>query len=395
MNDINDVRRVVRRIPTNHAEETLGVWIAPDGNMITQVKKLLDKALQWADQMRTGVIRKDETWLALHSTIWRTLSYPLNAVNITNAHWEKIMFPIINFALPAMGVCRKFPRDLVFSSYKFAGMGIRHLHTLQEIARLTDILHHTYINSTMGLLYRTSWEYLILEIGISHDISAVNYNKYKMLATNSLVKNTWEFLQTHGITLSHDISVPKNTLNDYILMTELCRLTLSHTELDSINQCRLYLKAYYISDLATASGKRLSKHTWQGQPRFEGRTSTCSWPTQARPSDSAWIIWRNTLKRTILSRGLLLKTAIGPWLRNDLDIWKWYYASAVDCLLEVKPNETLLYYRNTKSVANNTFGPVGKKIEEFPRHLQKASVEPLKRGLFQLIDTGELSTPQQ
>jgi hypothetical protein len=216
-----------------------------------------------------------------------------------------------------------------------------------------------------------------------------------MLATNSLVKNTWEFLQTHGITLSHDISVPKNTLNDYILMTELCRLTLSHTELDSINQCRLYLKAYYISDLATASGKRLSKHTWQGQPRFEGRTSTCSWPTQARPSNSAWIIWRNTLKRTILSRGLLLKTAIGPWLRNDLDIWKWYYAPAVDCLLEVKPNETLLYYRNTKSVANNTFGPVGKKIEEFPRHLQKASVEPLKRGLFQLIDTGELSTPQQ
>jgi hypothetical protein len=156
MNDINDVRRVVRRIPTNHAEETLGVWIAPDGNTNTQVKKLLDKALQWADQMRTGVIRKDETWLALHSTIWRTLSYPLNAVNITKAHWEKIMSPIINFALPTMGVCRNFPRDLVFSSYKFAGIGIRHLHTLQEIARLTDILHHTYINSTTGLLYHTS-----------------------------------------------------------------------------------------------------------------------------------------------------------------------------------------------------------------------------------------------
>jgi hypothetical protein len=156
MNDINEVRRAVHRIPTNHAEETLGVWIAPDGNMNTQVKKLLDKALQWADQMRTGVIRKDETWLALHSTIWRALSYPLNAVNITKAHWEKIMSPIINFALPTMGVCRNFPRDLVFSSYKFAGIGIRHLHTLQEIARLTDILHHTYINSTTGLLYHTS-----------------------------------------------------------------------------------------------------------------------------------------------------------------------------------------------------------------------------------------------
>jgi hypothetical protein len=133
MNDINEVCRVVCRIPTNHAEETLGDWIAPDGNMITQVKKLLDKTLQWADQMRTGVIRKDEMWLALHSTIWRTLSYPLNAVNITKAHWEKIISPIINFALPAMGVYRKFPRDLVFSSYKFAGVGIRHLHTFRKL----------------------------------------------------------------------------------------------------------------------------------------------------------------------------------------------------------------------------------------------------------------------
>jgi hypothetical protein len=90
---------------------------------------------------------------------------------------------------------------------------------------------------------------------------------------------------------------------------------------------------------------------------------------------------------------MILKTAIGPWLRSDLDLWKWYYAPAFDCLLEVKPHETLRYYRNTNSVAN-TFGPIGTKIDELPGHVQKASVAPLKRGFFQLIDTGELSKPQ-
>jgi hypothetical protein len=78
-NDIKDVRKVVRRIEPHQAEETLGVWIAPDRNTDVQFEKMLEKSLLWADQMRTGIIRKDETWLALQSTIWRTLCYPLNA----------------------------------------------------------------------------------------------------------------------------------------------------------------------------------------------------------------------------------------------------------------------------------------------------------------------------
>jgi hypothetical protein len=83
MNDINDVRKEVRRIEPHQAEETLEVWIAPDGNVDMQFEKMLEKSILWADQMRTGVIRKDETWLALQSTIWRTLCYPLNATNLS------------------------------------------------------------------------------------------------------------------------------------------------------------------------------------------------------------------------------------------------------------------------------------------------------------------------
>jgi hypothetical protein len=61
MNDINEVRKAVRRIETTQAKETLGVWIAPDGNNNTQFQKMKAKSQEWADNMRTGVIRKDET----------------------------------------------------------------------------------------------------------------------------------------------------------------------------------------------------------------------------------------------------------------------------------------------------------------------------------------------
>jgi hypothetical protein len=83
MNDIQNIRKVVKRILPNQAEETLGVWIAPNGDTKVQVQKLLEKAHTWAEQMRTGVIRKTEAWLGLTSTIWRTLCYPLNACNLT------------------------------------------------------------------------------------------------------------------------------------------------------------------------------------------------------------------------------------------------------------------------------------------------------------------------
>ncbi len=62
MNDIHSVRKAVRRIQVDQAKETLGVWIAPDGNTNKQHKQLLEKSIAWADQMQTGVIRKDETW---------------------------------------------------------------------------------------------------------------------------------------------------------------------------------------------------------------------------------------------------------------------------------------------------------------------------------------------
>jgi hypothetical protein len=215
MNDINEVRKAVRRIETNHAEETLGVWIAPDGNNNTQFQKMKAKSQEWADNMRTGVIRKDETWLALQSTIWCTFCYPLNCLNLTKEQCQHIMGPVINYALPAMGVCRKFPRDLVFSPTQYCGLGIKHIHTLQEIARIKDILHHTYLNTITRKLYRMSFEFLILELGMNTNLALLDYNKYKHLATSCLVKSTWKFLYDHNITLQHDIKVPKTRYTTY------------------------------------------------------------------------------------------------------------------------------------------------------------------------------------
>ncbi len=134
-----------------------------DGNTIKQQEKMKDMAIKWADCMRTGHIPKEDAWIAFYSTIWKSLTYPLPALNLSKEDCEHIMAPVLTYLLPAMGVCRNFSRALVFNSVKYMGLGILHPYTVQEILRLKDIVNHTYNRSTTGQLYRSSFELFFLE----------------------------------------------------------------------------------------------------------------------------------------------------------------------------------------------------------------------------------------
>ncbi len=144
INDINGQRKQLRRCEVNDAQETLGVFLAPDGNTMRQQQKMKDSVVKWADCMRTGRISREDTWLAFYSTLWKTLTYPLSALNISKEEHEKILAPVLTYLLPAMGVCRNFPRTLVFSSIKYMGLGLKHPFTIQEISRLKDVINHTF-----------------------------------------------------------------------------------------------------------------------------------------------------------------------------------------------------------------------------------------------------------
>lgn len=186
-------------------------------------------------------ISKSDVWTAIDSTIWRTLTYSLPALNLTVQQCERIMRPILHYGLPALGICRNFPRKMVFAPHKYMGLGFKHLHTLQEIARLKDMINHTFQSSITGNLYRTSTELLLTELGVSENFSQVNYTLLHSLVTDSLVKSTWQFLYQHNIYLEHDIRFPHQRQGDTTLMQAFLDLQLTVEELQQLNECRLFL----------------------------------------------------------------------------------------------------------------------------------------------------------
>jgi hypothetical protein len=168
--------------------------------------------------MRTGKLSRTDFWMALHSTLWKSLEYPLPVLNLSKAQCEKIMAPALNQFLPSIGVCRNFPRDLVHAPLKYGGLGIKHIHTTQEFMRLTSMIEHMAYQTDTGKLYRASLENMILEAGLGETLLSLPYPELSFLTTNSLIKSTWQFLGTNCITLNHDIRIPKYRENDAAIM---------------------------------------------------------------------------------------------------------------------------------------------------------------------------------
>jgi hypothetical protein len=177
-------------------------------------------------------------------------------------------------------------------------------------------------------------------------------------------------------------------VQDIPIMKLIGNLNPSTTELEMINQCRLFLKAYYISDLATASGIHLSHHAWVGTQRLEGQTSPFNWPNQGTPSKLAWINWRKFLKAAPLGRGMRLRIPIGPWLRHDHKWWRWHYFPEQDGLIQITNGEILIHKSIISTLNKNSYSVSGTPILLLPRHILKASIHLSKRNTILLLDTG-------
>jgi hypothetical protein len=90
--------------------------------------------------------------------------------------------------LNALGICRKFPRSLVFAPIQYLGLGIIHLHMIQEISRLMDLITRTADMTITGSLYRASLEVFLIEMGISTDLDSIPFDKMHFLSSDAFIK---------------------------------------------------------------------------------------------------------------------------------------------------------------------------------------------------------------
>ena len=125
------------------------------------------------------------------------LIYPVPAMALMKAKSNYIMAPILQGVLNAIGIQWNLPRAVVYAPLKFQGSEVQSPYVESGIDHISMLMQETHKQSQMGQLLCMSIEATKVEIGISGSLFQQSYLCYGILATPSLIKNTWEFLSDH------------------------------------------------------------------------------------------------------------------------------------------------------------------------------------------------------
>ena len=132
--DHKDDLKQMETMEVHEGKETLGVFLAPDGNNDAMIDYLKGKAEHWNELVHTGHLSRNDARRALSTTIMKSIEYGLSALTLSQDDCKTIMKPILDAGLTNMGVCRNFPRGVAYGPTEEGGLGI---HDIYEIQRNT------------------------------------------------------------------------------------------------------------------------------------------------------------------------------------------------------------------------------------------------------------------
>jgi hypothetical protein len=92
------------------------------------------------------------------------------------------------------------------------------------------------------------------------------------------------------------------------------------TELKEIDRCRIYLRVFYISDIASHDRQGIAEWARKGR-RYAGWKSLWAWPVQQRPT--SWKAWKLALDH--LAPEYYVIPQLGDWFEHHHQHSEWYF----------------------------------------------------------------------
>jgi hypothetical protein len=89
--DCHGRQQCLHWLESHQAERTLGVRLAPDGNMQAQYQALINTATEWSVKLSAGHLSRSLVQQALLTTVMKTLTYCLPATTFTSKQCDNIL----------------------------------------------------------------------------------------------------------------------------------------------------------------------------------------------------------------------------------------------------------------------------------------------------------------
>jgi len=284
---------IIPRLEPDEARRTLGVRIAPDGNNLAEAHHLHGVANEWAKHMARAHPTRAEAEFSLRQVLLPKLTYALQATTFDEQQCAEIMKPALSKALPAMGINRHFPRAVAYGPKSHQGLAIPNLFTEQIITHITTLLRYgPQAYDPTGQLLQANLEAFRVETGLSGQIFGQPEEILPCL-TSTWITHTWTQCRKLNIDImmeGPDFELPRQ--ND----RELMKIFLQHgargQELATLNRCRMYIQAIYLSDICNGLGTAVDTQFWSGDHKC---STPYRWPRTEKPTNQEWQEWRRTI----------------------------------------------------------------------------------------------------
>ena len=115
----------------HNSHKTLGVMENPLGNNAGERERLQTKASKMAQLISAGSLTRLDASVLYRSVYLSSTGYSLPVTTLTEKELSKIQGAPVQALLSGMGYNRNMPKEVVFGSTRYGGIGIRHLYIEQ------------------------------------------------------------------------------------------------------------------------------------------------------------------------------------------------------------------------------------------------------------------------
>jgi len=366
----------------------LGIHISMNGNSTTETQvlfkrcKLFQKVYAWCP-----FTQKEAE--AVYTTIFLpTITYPFPATTLSAADLEKAQSMTMPTIISHMGYNCNMPKAVIYAPSTHGGIGLKHLHNEQGLQKVLQVIKHMHTRTTLSKLIQVTIQAHQLQAGIPEPI--LENNIPLPWLPNWWITNMREFL--HSINGSIILEKPWTILSlhqhNRHLMQDFLNANLPMKDLQTLNNCRLYLQVTTLAELTMHDGICLLEVGLQCGKNFPSLKMTSQsllkWPNQPNPSKKAWYLWTQTIQSLYTKPGTntLLKQALGLWNTNLQVIHQWYatYDPHHGNIITKYPNEPHKLYQPAHTTRSHQYYQQGNPTDQTPLNLYPVTPKQQKDG---------------
>ena len=280
---------------------------------------------QFGVKMYNAPLTHQEAYSAFCSRYATIATYPYTVTIFKTKELHQIQQkPFLRKILPKLGINRNTPRAVIFGPREIGGRQTIDLQVEQPVRNFTATIGHLRWQDKVSALLLATLQDLQIEVGISTEFFHSNPANHSYITQNTRWGYTWNMIWEFKLKLVVDrMWLPKKKYRNDCNIMEVAIQDRKYQEknrykLQTINHCRLYQEAFYISDLADRNGTTIPIEYLNGKGKH--KNSEIAFPEMLAPTKLQWNEWKSFIFRNFLTGAKTFHPDLGQRLMEVNEI---------------------------------------------------------------------------